>query len=275
MHAYGLFPPPILYKNGELSIMYLLKQESLSTDKNIKCNIIDAKNALQLHESDVHYFYKPDIITDAKIDYTHRVINHETSLYETVTDKIDCYKMVYVLPPEKEYSIPLNSNFKFTEHCFGNNWSITWDGNKWNGNNVQGRSNGKIESSKQYLRVDKKYNDFGMSGCYVRCKHDEWNGKMLDVYSNEDNFMRVMFSSGRTYLLFKDGTLENAATKYRMEIERYGNVDAYTKDGYDYLPLYLRINNNDKNTVNDILNRTEKIYLDMTINGALNRLSFR
>ena len=270
------FNPYELFMKGELSIMYLLKQDSLvATTPSIKCEIIDAKNALTLHESDIHYFYKPDIITDAKIDYTHRVINHETSLYETITDEIDCYKMVYVLPSEKEYEIPLNLNFKFTEHCFGNEWSLRWDGNKWNGNNVQGRSNGKIESSKQYLRVDKKYNDYGMSGCYVRCKHDEWNARMLDVYSNEDNFMKVMFSYGKTYLLFKDGTIENAATNYRMEIDRYTNVDAYSKDGYDYLPLLLRINNNDKNGVNALLNRTEKIYIDMIINGALNRLSFR
>ncbi len=45
-------------------------------------------------------------------------------------------------------------NFKFTQHCFGNVWSLLWDGTSWTGDNVSYRSNGKIENSKLYLRVD-------------------------------------------------------------------------------------------------------------------------
>ena len=60
---------------------------------------------------------------------------------------------------------------------------------------------------------------------------------MLDVFSNDDNFMKVMFSYGKTYLLFKDGAIENAATNNRMDIDRYNNVGAHNKDGY------LSINN--------------------------------
>ena len=59
------FNPYSLYIKGELSIMYLLSQDALvATKPTIKCEIIEAKNALKLHESDVKYFYKPDIITE-------------------------------------------------------------------------------------------------------------------------------------------------------------------------------------------------------------------
>ena len=73
---------------------------------------------------------------------------------------------------------------------------------------------------------------------------------MFDMYSNDDKFMKVMFSYGKIYLLFKDGTIGNAAPYYHMDIDRYGNADAYNKNEFDYLPLYLRINNNDKESIN-------------------------
>lgn len=57
--------PYKLYMNGELSIQYLLSQDALVSKKpTIKCDMIEAKNALKLHESDVHYLYKPTIITE-------------------------------------------------------------------------------------------------------------------------------------------------------------------------------------------------------------------
>ena len=266
------FNPYELYMNGELSVMYCLSQDALvSTLPTIRCDTIEAKNVLKLHESDVHYFYKPSIINEETIGYTHRVINQETAKYEDITDQIDCYKMIYKIPDD--YEIPSQLNFKFVEHCFGNQWSLYWDGTKWTGDNVQGRSNGKTESSKQYLRVDEKYNDYGMSGCWIRCKHDEWNARFLE--SPSSNYMKDLFSYGYTYLLYKDGTIEKAS-QYRMDIDRYpATVEPYSEDGYDYLPVYLRINNNDEDAVNQLLNRGEKNCYDMKINDTLNRLTFR
>ncbi len=271
------FNPYTLYMNGELSIMYLLSQDALiSTKPTIRCDIVEAKNALTLHESDVHYLYKPSIITDETIDYTHKITDTSTSTTITKTDKVDCYKMIYKLPPSTEYEIPPQLNFRFIEHCFGNEWSLIWNGEQWTGDNVQGRSNGKIESSKQYLRVDKKYNVYGMSGCWVRCKHDEWNGRFLNNGTSTENYMKNLFTSGitRTNLLLKDGTIEDGRNR-RIEIDMYHNVDPYNEDGYDYLPLFLYIQNDNKDEINSFLNTVDKICLDMTFNDALNRLTFR
>lgn len=96
--------------------MYLLSQDALvSSLPTIRCDTIEAKNVLKLHESDVHYFYKPSIITDETIDYTYRKYNWDTSTYDNVTDQIECYKMIYKIPAD--YEIPSQLNFKFTEHC--------------------------------------------------------------------------------------------------------------------------------------------------------------
>ena len=244
--------PYSLYMNGELSIQYLLKQDSMVAKKPVvKCDVIDARNALQLYESDVHYFYKPSVVTTVNVD------------------SVDYYKMIYRIP--NDYTIPINLNFTFTEHCFGNRWSLIWDGTKWVGENMQGRSNGKIESSKQYLRVNK--NNYGASGCYVRCKRSEWNKMLLD--DTNENFMKVMFANGTTKLLFKDGTEANGSA-HSIEIDRCDStVEIYTKEGYDYLPLQLQIQNSNKEEVESLLNRIDKIVYDMSLDGASNRLTFR
>lgn len=96
-----------LYNNGDLRIMNVLSQDALVAKKpTIKCHIIEARNALRLHEIDLHYFYKPDVITE---DY----IGVERF-----------YKMVFNVP--EDYTIPKNFNFTFTEFCFGNKWSLYW-----------------------------------------------------------------------------------------------------------------------------------------------------
>ena len=271
------FNPYTLYMNGELSIMYLLSQDALVSLKPvIRCDVIEAKNALTLHETDVYYMYKPSIITEETLEYSYKTVDTSTSTTITKTDLIDCFKMIYKLPPAEEYEIPQQLNFKFIEYCFGNEWSLIWNGDEWLGENVKGRSNGVIKCSNLYMRVDKKYNDYGMSGCWVRCKHDEWNAKFLDNGTSTENYMKNLFSSGlaKTNLLMKDDTLENGRI-HRIEIDIYKNIDPYSDNGYDYLPLYLRIDNHNKNEVNSLLNRVDKICLDMTINNTLNRLTFR
>ena len=240
------FNPYNIYMNGELSIMYLLNQNTLiAKEPTVKCDIIDAKNALKLHESDVHYLYKPSNITETE----------------------QFYKMIYKLP--NDYEIPLNLNFTFTEYCFGNKWSLIWNGSKWTGNNCQGRSNGKI-INKCNKRLNK--NDYGAAGCYVMCKNDEWNKKFLT--DGGMGLMRALFSEGnaKTKILYKDGTIADGRTQ-RLEIDRAKGIDCYSSDGYDYLPLTCSMENYESNK--DILNKVDKLYLDMNIANCLNRLTFR
>lgn len=91
----------MLWKNVELSIMYLLSQDTLVAKKpTIKCDIIEAKNAFKLHELYVRYFYKPDIISEYSIN------------------NINYYEMIFKNP--NDYTIQINLNFTFTEQCFGN-----------------------------------------------------------------------------------------------------------------------------------------------------------
>ena len=117
------FVPYNLILSGEISIMYLLPQNTIESKiPEIKCDIITARNALKLHESNVPYLYKPSIITD---NQTH-------------------YIMKFHIDPD--FTIPTNMEFVFREFIFMNNWTLTWTGTEWTGNNIQGRSNGKMSN---------------------------------------------------------------------------------------------------------------------------------
>lgn len=108
--------PLSLLMNGNMSIMYLLQQDTLTSSvPTIKCDIIDAKNALRLHESNVLYLYKPSAIGEND----------------------DYYTMRFNVP--NDYTIPMNMNFVFTDRAFNNTWDLRWNGTKWTGNNIQGR----------------------------------------------------------------------------------------------------------------------------------------
>ena len=59
------FIPYSLWMNGDLSIMSMWYQDALFSSKPTnKCDIIEADKALQLNKSNVHYFYKPTIISE-------------------------------------------------------------------------------------------------------------------------------------------------------------------------------------------------------------------
>ena len=71
------FNPYNLYLRGELSIKYEPSQDALvSTKPVVKCDIIEADNALKLQKSDIYYFYKPT----------------------NIIDEDEYYKMIYEIP---------------------------------------------------------------------------------------------------------------------------------------------------------------------------------
>ena len=228
----------------------------------IKCDIIDAKNALKLHESDVYYLYRPSITRSVVIDTTR-----------------DAYKECYLrqFNFDKDYTIPDNQEFRFNEYCFGNKWSLTWDGSQWTGANVQGHLNGKIIND-----LNKKCsagNDAWTDGCYIRVRRSDLNQKIVNKPSDysTDNLLHYMIHGGKckieTKLLLKSGIVEYGS-KYQLGFHTGVDSNSKSRD-YDMLYVYCYINTNDlKNTLD--INAVREIYLDITVEGSstANRFSF-
>lgn len=264
------FIPLSLFRNGELIFYYLLQQESLeSRCPTVKCDIIDARNALRLRESDVHYFYRPNIIS-----YNKDVKYMDNISGENLEWSCECYKMVFQIPDE--YDIPIGLEFRFKEHCFGNQWLLSWDGAKWCGENIQGRFNAKIVN-KCNIR-DPTKDAYGSTGCMVAVKHDSWNARCIP-WDKDNGLAYSLFkdcaSNGQyeTKILFKDGTLAKGAD-YQLSIGYSMVLHGATYEGYDLVNCSCTYRNYSSSAlkVSDI----QALYLDLVQPGQelVNRLTF-
>ena len=266
------FNPYTLYLNGEMSIMYLLNQDAIeSRHPIIKCDIIDAKNALTLHESDVHYFYKPSIITQQK------------------DGEYDYFKMVFKMPDN--YTIPDNLLFKFKEYCFGNEWVLEWTKDEqhpngyWNGKNCQGKVNKKVINKANLpcqvmtvgiLNIRKNY------GAWIMIKESDWNKKLLPEHSKGLAHSLWENTKKKFKFLMKDGTIKNCEDYYQATVE----LSEVPKDtppnytGYSNLPIKCIFKDEKSSTVNNmkaIQEAIEKLYVEFYLPNQIQgvRLIFK
>ncbi|WP_300485523.1 hypothetical protein, partial [uncultured Brachyspira sp.] len=252
------FNPYNLYIKGELSIMYLLSQDALVAAKpTIKCDIIEARNTFKLHESDVKYFYKPDIITEEKID------------------NIDYYKMVFKI--SDSYTIPNDLNFTFTEHCFGNKWLLNWKKDSshingfWEGNNCQGKVNKKVINKCNtpceiqtlgILNIRKNY------GAWIMIKITDWNKRFLPNHDKGLGYSLWNNTTKKFKFLMKDGTIKDCSDYYNATVELSEVSKPSSKpniQGYDNLPLKCVFHNLSVSNVNNMENiqkAVDKLYVE-------------
>ncbi|KAK8890694.1 hypothetical protein M9Y10_035479 [Tritrichomonas musculus] len=246
--------PYNLYLSGDLSILNQFEPTCLKTDKAIKCSIIEADNALKLHKSDVHYFYKPSIITEDN----------------------EFYKMVFSI--EDSYEIPDKLEFIFKESCFGNQWSLTWDGTKWNGNNRKGHLNGKVINKINWRPTASK--EFkNCCGCAVVVKISDEHVKIIQ--NNGKGLMESLLTNyvNNCWIEMSDGTRHNGS-KFNMTFEH--QLPAWSSNGESnsnwlgyhgtYIPYFVL-----ENTSSLRFDLIEKIYIDIYVgeSSSATRLSFK
>ncbi|KAK8845753.1 hypothetical protein M9Y10_020671 [Tritrichomonas musculus] len=266
------FDPRTLYINGDLSIMNQFTPTALKTDKAIKCSVIEADNALKLHKSDVHYFYKPSIITEDN----------------------EFYKMVFSV--DSNYNIPSNLEFIFKEYCFGNTWSLMWknddnNANKgyWTGYNCQGCYNKSIKTLCQttcrlYGLTASAY--ALCTGAIIMVKDDELNNKIVE--KDDKGLMHALWNvcTREFKVLLKDGTEKDASDYHfqlRISIDNTGKIfnnTSYPK--YSTLPVYVSCVEwqnyyKNPNAIKDLLKTFERgvLYLTLPDSSDSMRLTFR
>ena len=224
------FNPYGLLMKGELSIMNLLPQNTIvSSVPTIKCDIIEARNALKLHESNIMYFYKPT----------------------SITEDDEFYIMRFSIP--NDYVIPINTNFVFEEFCFNNCWALTWNGNKWIGNNVQG---------KQLIQTCHKFdNPYFIIWTYAYkyfslvIKHTHGNylalKKISPTITENENYANHIFNHDlvKWHFIMSDGSrMEyNKSDFSDIKILQFDSHDGYDEVGYrhywkpNYMPIWKEL----------------------------------
>ena len=259
------FHPINEYQTGYLSIMTVYNLTSLLFHQPVvKCNMIEAKNALKLHESDILYLYKPTKITEEAIN------------------GINFYKMVFNI---SEYDdLPENSDFVFKEFCFGNTWSLTWHDGKWNGNNCKGKFNQKVLgncglTSRVWGLTDKKF--ILITSTIIMIKDDAYNRSVVP-----DHELGLMYSlwnmcTKKLTIEHKDGSIHDAS-EYSMEARVSWDGDAWvkgkfvhkffqnqTKVGYSTMPIVIGVVRGlDKMSAKNydkLVNQLNRSFLDLTL----------
>lgn len=258
-----------LFIHGEISIIYLLPlNQIVLSQPSIKCDIIDSKNSIKLHESDNLYLYKPSIIT-------------EETLTDKNNEKLDVYTMIWKIP--SDYVIPEGLKFEFKEQCFGNRWTLEYNNGRWIGANVKGKINGKIINKRNEQdpgKGESKYQE--RDGAVVMIKKSP-----INIYAATNRkvwnepIMKKMWEGATIHpkILFKDGTIEEGE-KYGLTFKIEQWLAPYFDGDIKYDSSVIRAYIDSFSTKKDILNfdNWERVYLDFTLNGstdaALNRLSF-
>lgn len=110
------FNPFDMYTLGELRIEWMPKPTTLTSPAKVVCDIIDAKNALQLYETPIPVFFRP--VNYGEDD------NYWWMTWGYKNDSTEFSKLLEGQP------------FRFTESSFGHNYILYKNGGGWSGNNM-------------------------------------------------------------------------------------------------------------------------------------------
>ena len=110
------FNPFDMYTLGELRIEWMPKPTTLTSPAKVVCDIIDAKNALQLYETPIPVFFRP-------VNYGEDN-NYWWMTWGYKNDSPEFSKLLEGQP------------FRFTESSFGHNYTLYKNGGSWAGNNM-------------------------------------------------------------------------------------------------------------------------------------------
>lgn len=251
------------YLQGEISIMYLLNQNAIeSTIPEIKCDIINARNALKLHESNIAYFYKPSYINESDENYS----------------------MTFNIPDS--YSLPTGMEFTFTEHCFNNTWLLTWDGDKWVGENIQAKS--KAEDAIDAVKHWDQQGHF-----VVALEKNEFNDYIIKNWfnidtTNDKTVFKQILEDKRTTITF-DGLYDNnehfdvardglPSLKSMLSLGGFNSAfDKHLESNYYHAQINVAINVEAKNDklkkqiINSYINRMKELHMFVNIGGITNK----
>ena len=117
--------PLSLFTSGNMEIKSIVKQPTLNTTNNIKCNLIDADNALTLYRSPLPNLY--EMIDCGEIgDYWYAYWG-----YDAGSDEFK--------------ALMDGQEFHFEDNAFGTSYTLTKQNDKWDGDHVCYNTDAKIE----------------------------------------------------------------------------------------------------------------------------------
>lgn len=221
------FNPFDMYTLGELRIEWMPKPTTLTSPAKVVCDIIDAKNALQLYETPIPVFFRP--VNYGEDD------NYWWMTWGYKNDSTEFSKLLEGQP------------FRFTETCFGHNYTLYKNGGSWSGNNMC-----TAFPSKTSYHSWSKGSVFSLFVSNSEVMKKQLQAIGLDPGSNTAYALRTYAK-----LYKSDGTLANVSTDW------YTNT-SQTISGYDKAMCVVE----DKS-----IKEGETITCKIDINGSVSSLT--
>lgn len=190
------FNPFDMYTLGELRIEWMPKPTTLTSPAKVVCDIIDAKNALQLYETPIPVFFRP-------VNYGEDA-NYWWMTWGYKNDSTEFSKLLEGQP------------FRFSESSFGHNYTLYKNGGSWAGNNMCTAS-----PSKTSYHSWSKGSVFSLFVSNSEGMKNQLRALGLDPGSNTAYALRTYAKIYKS-----DGTLANISADW------YTN-DSQTINGYD------------------------------------------
>ena len=175
-----------LYSEGQITLQYILKQAEIKSDNNIvECDIIKAKNAFTLRETDQLYLYEPAVIADKTVN------------------EVDYWYQLYKI--DANTNIIDNQIFELTDYYLGFTFSLNWSAadNKWAGyNSIQAvkedtdRYSTNITVQNDYFAIYLEHSETNRLWLDDIYKYD-LSGNWLEVLNNNNHLLWYYHKSGK------------------------------------------------------------------------------
>ena len=259
--------PHSLYINGDMSIVYLLNQSGIqSIAKEIKCDIIDAKNCFKLHESDVPYLYKPKYFKERiTTEGTEKLPGGAANkILESIGNYWTC-----IWEFDDSQHFVNGQTFKFEEYCFNNVFSFIWNESKqsWVGANVQCIQKQSVanlfDGSRAYcIAIERSVENYNLVNLLARYTTDDEN---LIKSLNDNGNIKWTVHWGDNNVSLEEAGLEHKGNypHYDTKFKPTGSDKVY-----DMLFLDLQWKNYNKAF------RFEYLLVEITINDVTNKLVY-
>ena len=204
---------------------YALSETCIQSDRNVvRCEIIDAKNAFKLIETDQLYLYEPTVIS------------------EKTVGEVDYWYQLYHI--DSSTNIINGQKFELTDHYTGFSFELQWNSeeNKWKGfNNVHstrfvsgGTKDASLDPSLFEILILKSdiHELWFNSLLNVIDGSKNWieENSLLNVIDGSKNWIEELWAKGKIKFILEapDGTQTDITDRYMYRSSRTDNINGKT-----------------------------------------------
>ena len=208
-----------IYTEGIMVFSYALSETCIQSDRDVvKCEIIDAKNAFKLIETNQLYLYEPTVIS------------------EKTVGEVDYWYQLYHI--DSSTNIINGQKFELMDHYTGFSFELQWNSEENKGTDVPGASASwkgfNNVHSTRFVSGGAKDASLDPSLFEILILksdiHELWFNSLLNVIDGSKNWIEELWAKGKIKFILKapDGTQTDITHRYMYRSSRTDNINGKT-----------------------------------------------